>query len=244
MRPGQAASASVTHRAALEERFRASHGRLIAALTRRFGVQRFETIENAVQDAYLRALERWAVDGVPDEPEGWLVRVAHNAVIDTLRAQPPTEILSAAHDAPAEPPPEFDVDDELRLIFLCCDPVLPRAAQIAVVLNVAFGLNARQIAGAFVSDERTIAQRIVRAKQRLREAGVDFNVPAGTALPPRLSAILDVLYLVYSEGHNPTDDAAPLDAGLCNEALHFARLLTQRRATATPAAFALRALLC
>jgi len=215
----------------------------MAALTRRFGVQRFALIENAVQEAYVRALERWPHEGPPDEPERWLVRVAHNAMVDALRRDPPMEPLDAGHDAPADPP-SLDSDDELRLMFLCCDEVLTRAAQIALVLNVAFGLNARQIANAFVSDERTVAQRIVRAKQRLRDEGVRFDMPEGVALPPRLAAILDVLYVVFSEGYNPTEDDAALDAGLCNEALRLVRLLTEAKQTAVAPAFALRALLC
>jgi RNA polymerase sigma-70 factor (ECF subfamily) len=206
-------------------------------------VERFELIENAVQDAYVRALERWAHDGVPAEPERWLVRVAHNALIDALRRELPCEPLTASLDIPAEPP-ALESDDELRLTFLCCDPVLARAAQVALVLNVIFGLTARQIATALLSDERTVAQRIVRAKQRLREEGIRFDVPQGGALPPRLEVVLDVLYVVFSEGYNPTEQDETLDAGLCNCGLRLARLLTQERQTATPAAFALRALMC
>jgi RNA polymerase sigma-70 factor (ECF subfamily) len=220
-----------------------SHGRVMAALTRRFGVQRFALIENAVQDAYVRALERWPQEGPPDEPERWLVRVAHNALVGALRREAPAQGLDENHE-PQVDPPTFESDDELRLMFLCCDPILTRAAQIALVLNVAFGLEARQIATAFLSDERTVAQRIVRAKQRLRDEGVRFDVPEGTALPARLAAILDVLYVVFSEGYNPTADDAALDAGLCNEALRLARLLSETKQTAVAPAFALRALLC
>jgi predicted RNA polymerase sigma factor len=112
------------------------------------------------------------------------------------------------------------------------------------MLNVTFGLTAGQIATAFVTDERTVAQRLVRAKKRLREEGVQFDVPEANALPARLAAMLDVLYIVFSEGFNPTDDDAALDSGLCNEALRLVRLLTETKPTAVPAAFALRALLC
>jgi RNA polymerase sigma-70 factor, ECF subfamily len=230
-------------RVALEQRFRQGHGRVMAALTRRFGVQRFALVENAVQDAYVRALERWPVDGPPDEPERWLVRVAHNAMVDALRREPAMEALDTDHQAPADPP-LLERDDELRLMFLCCDPLLTRAAQVALVLNVTFGLSARPIATAFLSDERTVAQRIVRAKQRLRDEGARFDVPDGVALPARLAAMLDVLYVVFSEGYNPTDDDAALDAGLCNDALRLVRLLTETKQTAVAAAFALRALLC
>jgi len=227
----------------LEQRFLFGHGRVIAALTRGFGVQHFALIENAVQDAYVRALERWPDERAPNDPERWLVRVAHNALVDALRHELPLEGLDAIPDAHVDPP-LLDSDDELRLMFLCCDPVLTRAAQVALILNVAFGLSARQIATAFVSDERTVAQRVVRAKQRLRDEGVRFDLPGSVALPARLAAILDVLYIVFSEGYNPTDDDAVLDAARCNEALRLVRLLTESERTSVPSAFALRALLC
>ncbi len=162
---------------ALDQRFRACHGRIVAALTRRFGVQRFARIENAaVQDAYVRALERWPSEGTPTEPERWLVRVAHNAMIDALRRELPMRPLDESHEASVDPP-TLESDDELRLMFLCSDPALTRAAQIALMLNVTFGLTAGQIATAFVTDERTVAQRLVRAKKRLRDDGVQFDVP-------------------------------------------------------------------
>jgi len=215
----------------------------VAALTRRFGPDRLPLVENAVQDAYVRALERWPDDGVPSDAERWLVRVAHNAAIDALRRESPAKALDAADSLQAEPP-ACDVEDELRLMFLCCDASLTQSAQIALVLSVVFGLSARQIAHAFLSDERTVAQRVVRAKQRLRDDGVRFDVPAADVLPARLAPVLDVLYVVFSEGYTPTDDDSPLDAGLCDEALRFVRLLTETRRTATPPAFALRALMC
>ena len=216
---------------ALDQRFRACHGRILAALTRRFGVLRFALIENAVQDAYVRALERWPSEGTPAEPERWLVRVAHNAMIDVLRREPPMGPVDTSHEVSVDPP-TLETDDELRLMFLCCDPALTRAAQIALMLNVTFGLTAGQIATAFLTDERTVAQRLVRTKKRLRDEGVRFDVPEANALPARLAAMLDVLYIVFSEGFNPTDDDAALDSGLCNEALRLVRLLTETRATA------------
>jgi RNA polymerase sigma-70 factor (ECF subfamily) len=230
-------------RSAVEERFRLGHGRVMAALTRRFGVQSFVLVENAVQDAYVRALERWPHDGMPEDREQWIVRVAHNALIDGLRREHPVQELEAGLNIAVDPP-SFESDDELRLMFLCCDPVLTRAAQIALVLNVTFGLGARQIAKAFVSDERTVAQRIVRAKQRLRDQGVRFDVPEPCELPARLAVLLDVIYVVFSEGSHPTDAGISLDPGLCNEALRLVRLLTMTPLTSVPTAFALRALLC
>lgn len=230
-------------RVALEERFRLGHGRVMAALTRRFGVRSFVIVENAVQDAYVRALERWPRAGMPEDPERWIVRVAHNALIDALRREHSTEELGAGVNLTVDPP-SFESDDELRLMFLCCDPVLTRAAQIALVLNVTFGLGARQIATAFLNDERTVAQRIVRAKQRLRDEGVRFDVPERRELPARLAVLLEVIYVVFAEGFYPTDAGVSLEAGLCSEALRLVRLLTATPPTAVPTAFALRALLC
>ncbi|HEX6537306.1 MAG TPA: DUF6596 domain-containing protein [Gemmatimonadaceae bacterium] len=231
-------------REVLETRFRESHARAIAALTRRFGVRHFALVEQAVQDAYVRALDRWTVSGLPDDPEGWLVRVAHNAAVDALRREQSHLALERARDVAEEKPPSFDAEDEVRLMFLCCDPSLSRAAQIALVASVAFGLTAAQIATAFVSDERAVAQRLVRAKQRLRERGVRFDVPTAGALPGRLAALLDVLYVVFSEGYSPSVGEEAIDDGLCRDALRFVRLLTERDDTGLPAAFALRALLC
>ncbi len=230
--------------AALERHVRSSHARIIAALTRRFGVRHLPSVDNAVQEAYVRALDRWASNGIPNDPEAWLVRVAHNIVIDGLRRERASEPLDAAAGVTSEKPPEPDDDDEIRLMFLCCDPALPRAAQIALVLNIAFGLSARQIATAFVGDERAIAQRIVRAKQRLRDIGIAFDVPTASVRPGRIAAILDVLYIVFSEGYTPSVGDESIDPGLCSESLRFVRLLTNRADTATPQAFALRALLC
>lgn len=230
--------------AVLERHARSSHARIIAALTRRFGVRNLPLADNAAQEAYARALERWPLNGVPDDPESWLVRVAYNVVVDGLRRERAAESIEAAANVARDEPPATDSDDEVRLMFLCCNPVLPRAAQIALVLNVAFGLSARQISTAFVGDERTIAQRIVRAKQRLRDEGIEFDVPTESLIPGRVAAILDVLYLVFSEGYTPSIGDESIEPGLCRESLRFTRLLTRRPDTAVPAAFALRALLC
>jgi RNA polymerase sigma factor (sigma-70 family) len=241
---GNRGAAAEGVREALETRFRERHARVVAALTRRFGVRNFGIVEQAVQDAYVRALDRWTVSGLPDDPEAWLVRVAHNAAIDALRRERSHLALEGATDVAEGEPPSFEAEDEVRLMFLCCDPSLARAAQIALVANVAFGLTAAQIATAFVSDVRTVAQRLVRAKQRLRERGVRFDVPTAGGLPERLGALLDVLYVVFSEGYSPSVGEEAIDDGLCRDALRFVRLLTERDDTGLPAAFALRALLC
>jgi RNA polymerase sigma factor (sigma-70 family) len=228
--------------AAVASAFRAAHGRLIAALIRRFGVARLARIEAAVQEAGLRALERWKADG-NDKLEGWLLRVAHNALVDELRRERRLEPLSEEQVGGA-PPVAAELDDELCLIFLACHPSLPRAAQIALTLRIAYGFDTAQIARAFLSDERTIAQRIVRAKQRLREQGTRFELPEPAELPSRLAPILDVLYQLFTEGYATTASEAGIDQSLCEESLRLARLLTEAERWTAPAAEALRALFC
>jgi RNA polymerase sigma-70 factor, ECF subfamily len=207
-------------------------------------VAQLALIESSVQEACLRALARAGERALPEELEGWLIRVAHNHLVDTLRRERRSVALSDALLEAAEPPPAPELDDELRLIFLCCHPSLTRAAQIALTLRVAHGFDTAQIARAFVSDERTIAQRIVRAKQRLREQGARCEIPEPAELPARLEAILDVLYQLFSEGHATSAGAGGIDTELCEESLRLARLITEDARFTTPAAEALRALFC
>jgi RNA polymerase sigma-70 factor (ECF subfamily) len=167
--------------------------------------------------------------------------VAHNFLIDDLRREQRAVLLSP--EGTQEVAPATGVDDELALIFLCCHPALSRAAQIALTLRVAYGFGALQIARAFLADERAIAQRIVRAKQTLRDAGALFEVPDPDELPARLEAILDVLYQVFTEGYTSTIEERGIDVALCEESLRLVRLLGADPRTATPAVAALHALL-
>jgi RNA polymerase sigma factor (sigma-70 family) len=218
------------------------HGRLLAALARRFGMDRLELLENALQEAGLRALEHWKdEDGA--KLEGWLLRVAHNAIIDTLRHERRNVSLVDEHVGSAEPvSPE--IDDDLRAIFLCCHPALPRAAQIALTLRIAYGFDTAQIARAFLADERSIAQRIVRAKQRLREDGTRFELPEADEVPARMPPILDVVYQLFTEGYATTHGESGIDDALCGESLRLARLLTDDVRWTSPAGEALGALFC
>jgi RNA polymerase sigma factor (sigma-70 family) len=228
---------------ALERAFRSAHGRLVAALVRRFGTAQLAVIEAAVQEAGLRALDRASGAPAISELEGWLLRVAHNALVDGLRRDR-KNVPVEEHHLGSAPPLAAELDDELRLVFLCCDPALPRAAQIALTLRIAYGFSTLQIARAFVSDERTIAQRIVRAKQRLRDDGTRFELPEPDEVPSRLRAILDVLYQLFTEGYSTTDSEAGIDDALCDESLRLIRLLTDDERWTSPAAEALRALVC
>ncbi|MDB4970733.1 MAG: polymerase sigma factor, sigma-70 family [Myxococcales bacterium] len=215
----------------------------MAALTRRLGADRLSLLENAAQEAAVRALERWPREGVPTDPNAWLLRVAHNVAVDALRAERRLVALGTEPNGVVDPP-EPQIDDELQLMFLCCHPVLPRAAQIALTLKIASGFTSAQIARAFVSDERTIEQRIVRAKQRLRDEAVTLGLPDPPAYAARVVSVLDVLYLVFNEGHAmPSGDAA-IDDGLCDDALRLVRILCDIDDEAPTAAHALRALFC
>jgi predicted RNA polymerase sigma factor len=200
-------------------------------------------IEGAVQEAGLRALERWKQGAPTAELEGWLLRVAHNVVVDGLRRDRKLVALADQHAGAVEPPAP-ELDDELRLIFLCCHPALAAAAQIALTLRIAYGFTTAQIARAFLSDERTIAQRIVRAKQRLRDEGAAFEIPEAAEIPSRLQAILDVLYQLFTEGYATTASDAGIDEALCGESLRLVALLTDDPRWTSPAADALRALFC
>ncbi|MET0593520.1 MAG: sigma factor-like helix-turn-helix DNA-binding protein, partial [Polyangiaceae bacterium] len=205
-------------RAALHRAFHAEHGRIVAALTRRFGAAKLDVVENAVQEATLRALERWPEEGIPTSTTGWLLRVAHNIAVDSIRRDQRLAPLPASHSEKGEEDPPA-IDDELALMFLCCHPALPRSAQIALTLKMVCGFSALQIASAFLSDEATVSQRLLRAKQRLRSEKAEFELPAPDELPTRLEPILQVLYLVFNEGHTPSDGEEAVRRDLCDDAL-------------------------
>jgi RNA polymerase sigma-70 factor, ECF subfamily len=227
--------------ASLEAATRTHYPQIVAALTRRFGAAHLAVIEDAVQTAMVRALERWA-GNVPDRADSWLLRVAYNQTVDALRAATRLGPLLEEYQSAELAAPS--VDDELALIFLCCHPALSRAAQLTLTLKVACGLTPRQIAIAFLTSEPTVEQRLVRAKQRLRELEESFDIPDPEHLPTRLGSILEVLYLMFTEGYSPADGAVAVRDELCREALRLARLLTDSPRTDMPAVEALRALFC
>ncbi|HEY2784368.1 MAG TPA: RNA polymerase sigma factor [Fimbriiglobus sp.] len=207
----------------LDATFRRDGGKLLAVLIR--GCGDFDRAEDALQDAMTKALVTWPRDGVPDNPAAWLLTVARRVLLDKARRAKAVPLP----DLPAEPvafaDPEVIPDDRLRLLFTCCHPALSQQAQVALALRTLGGLTTREIARAFVEPEPTTAQRLVRAKQKIREAKIPFEVPAADALPDRLAAVLEVVYLVFNEGYAATSDPDFVRPDLCDEAGRLARLL-------------------
>ncbi|HEX7241714.1 MAG TPA: sigma-70 family RNA polymerase sigma factor [Longimicrobiaceae bacterium] len=233
--------------------FRREAGRMVSALCRVFGPHRLELAEDVVQEALLRALREWPFRGVPDNPRAWLARVARNRALDLLRRDATlarkAPLLAVAGEEGEPAPGEVFFggeveDDQLRMIFTCCHPEVPPEARVALTLKTVGGFGVPEIARAFLAREATVAQRLVRAKRRIREAGIAFEVPAGAELPERLDSVLEVLYLVFNEGYAPAGGEAALRADVCAEAVRLAELLASHPATALPRVHALAALLC
>lgn len=220
--------------------FRQEYGRAVAVLTRVLGD--IDAAEDAVQDAFTLAVRHWPSTGTPPSPAGWIITTARNRAVDRLRREAGRgdKQLKAARlqavGSPAVPSPEELVmselnregtvdDDRLRLIFTCCHPALATNVQVALTLRLLGGLTTAEIARAFLVPEPTMAQRLVRAKAKIRDARIPYKVPRGAELPGRLQPVLAVVYLIFNEGYSSSSGGPPIRGDLCREAIRLGRLL-------------------
>ena len=213
----------------IERVFRQEYGRAVAVLVRVFGS--IDVAEEAVQDAFTAAVQRWPSSGVPPSPAGWIITTARNRAIDRFRREASREdrhLQAAMLHSRGEPDEEEAVrDDRLRLIFTCCHPALAPAVQVALTLRLLGGLTTAEIARAFLVPEPTMAQRLVRAKGKIRDAGIPYRVPAEEELPRRLQAALAVIYLIFNEGYAASSGDRLIREDLCTEAIRLGRLLAE-----------------
>jgi RNA polymerase sigma-70 factor (ECF subfamily) len=219
---------------AVERVFREHFGRAVAALIRALGD--WDLAEESVQDAFAAAVARWPRDGVPRDPAAWIVAVARNRAIDRLRRErawrarvPQLAVPPATDDeaSPEDPVVTSVPDERLRLIFACCHPALAPEAQVALTLRLLGGLSTAEVARAFLVPEPTMAQRLSRAKAKIRTAGIPFRVPSDEALPARRDEVLDVVYLVFNEGYAASAGDAHVRHSLCAEAIRLAGVVAE-----------------
>lgn len=235
--------------------FRHEAGRMVAALTRVFGLHNLELAEDVVQDAFCRALEVWKLRGIPENPSAWLMKTARNRALDVLRRERTARTFAPEYgrllesewtvaNAVQEVFDTTDVrDDQLRMMFSCCHRGLPEAAQVMLVLALVGGFGVREIAAAFVSSRPAVEKRLMRAKRTLKESGPLFDIADNADFASRLPAVQRALYLIFSEGYHGASAQAVIRADLCLEAIRLTSLLAKHPLAATPSTHALLALM-
>ena len=226
---------------------------MVATLTRIFGVEHLTLAEDVVQEALARALQTWPFYGVPKNPAAWIMRASRNLALDVVRRESvfrdkETEIIhlmegqNPAPDAPIFPEQEI-ADDRLRMMFVCCHPLIPADAQVALALRILCGFSAAEISRAFLTTEAAIAKRLTRAKEKIREARIPFEIPAGEELARRLDGVLQSLYLLFNEGYKASSGDSLIREDLCLEAIRLTALLAEHSSGNQPKTHALLALM-
>lgn len=239
----------------IDNLFRREAGKITAVLTRVFGINNLELVEDVVQDTLLKALQQWPLGGIPENPEAWIYKAARNKAVDILRKEKLKDKYSSdlsylyksewtLSKTISEVFSENEIkDDQLRMIFTCCHPAVPVESQVALALKTLCGFGIKEIAKAFLLNEETIAKRITRAKAVLRNDNVRFQIPAGDELKERLSIVLSTLYLLFNEGYNSMDEETLIREDLIAEAIRLTLLLCDHKLTDTPAVHALLSLM-
>jgi len=232
-----------------EHLFRREAGRIVATLTRIFGVEHLALAEDVVQDAFCRALEVWPFRGVPENPSAWLMATAKHRALDVLRRERTARTFAPELGRLLESDEQLVTedgikDDQLRMMFSCCHPRLPEAAQVGLMLHILCGFSVDEVAGAFVSTHAGVEKRLTRAKQVLAESGRLFEIADAADFATRLPAVHRALYLLFNEGYHGASPESAVRAELCREALRLTALLFEYPLASTPATYALAALMC
>ncbi len=237
----------------VEHLFRHESGKMVATLTRIFGLEHLTLAEDVVQEALVRALQTWPFYGVPQNPSAWIMRASRNLALDVVRRQKvfrdkEAEIIRVMErPAPIPDVQIFDeqeiADDRLRMMFVCCHPVIPPEAQVALALKTLGGFSVTEISHAFLTTEAAIAKRLTRAKQKIHEAHIPFEIPAGEDLGRRLDAVLQSLYLIFNEGYKASSGERLVREDVCHEAIRLTGLLAAHPVGNHPKTHALLALM-